>query len=156
MKKRMMLLGLLALITSTAFGCSTSKMSEDETLKEGQYYLLMYNNNYGVSNTREYFPNNTETLKFKRFLVKELDAMEDEAEIVTKIIQRKICGDCQIEDLFDVLDDFGLIDDEDNSFLILTAAPSQKPLTESPILFHLMSQTQILSIMQKNIKKMKI
>ena len=31
MKKRMMLLGLLALITSTVFGCSTSKMSEDET-----------------------------------------------------------------------------------------------------------------------------
>ena len=88
------------------------------------YYIPTVKEIYELS-IYEYFPNNTETLKFKRFLVKELDAMEDEAEIVTKIIQRKICGDCQMEDIFDVLDDFGLIDDEDDSFTVLDKITKQ-------------------------------
>lgn len=88
------------------------------------YYIPTVKEIYELS-IHEYFPSGAETLKFKRFLVKELGAMEDEAEIVTKIIQRKICGDCQIEDLFDVLDDFGLIDDEDDSFVMLDKITKQ-------------------------------
>ena len=37
-------------------GQHTITYMADEALKEGQYYLLMYNNNYGASNTREDFP----------------------------------------------------------------------------------------------------
>lgn len=94
----------------------------------------------------EYFPSGAETLKFKRFLVKELDAMEDEAEIVTKIIQRKICGDCQIEDLFDVLDDFGLIDDEDDSFVMLDKITKQ--------INHLWNNTRML--LNRGLHRMKL
>lgn len=60
-----------------------------------------------------YFPNDSEFVKFKRYLIKDLDAMEDEAEFAARIIQRKICGDCQMEEIFEVLEDLGLMVDTD-------------------------------------------
>ncbi len=63
----------------------------------------------------EYFASDTSIIKFKRFLQKELDATRDDAEIAVKIIQRKICSGCELEEIFDILGEMALIDEE-NSF----------------------------------------
>ncbi len=66
----------------------------------------------------EYFASDVSLIKFKKFLQKELAASNDEAEIAAKIIQRKICSDCELQEIFDVLGDMALIDGENSLDMI--------------------------------------
>lgn len=59
--------------------------------------------------TMGYLPNSKELKRFENYLVRRLDAMQDEAEFVGRIIQMKICGDCKMQEIIEVLDDFGLM-----------------------------------------------
>lgn len=58
-------------------------------------------------------PKSAEALKFKSYLKKELGAMDDEAEMGCRLIQRIIMGGGAMDDIFDVLEGLGLmVDDE--------------------------------------------
>lgn len=101
----------------------------DYVIKNGKvYYKELYPNDRGLLQTQGnkeyyiptvqeinefsiygYFPHHAETMKFKSYLIKELGAMEDETELLVKIIQRKICGDFPIKDILEVLYDFEII-----------------------------------------------
>ncbi len=63
-----------------------------------------------------YFPNHPETVRFRQYLIDELDADQEDAELVVEMIQRTICGDCQMGDILEILDDFDLTGDTDKTF----------------------------------------
>lgn len=57
--------------------------------------------------------------RFQKYLIKKLGAMEDEAEFAGRIIWRLVCGDCEMQNIFDVLDDLGLMVDSEKELHIL-------------------------------------
>lgn len=57
--------------------------------------------------------------RFQQYLIKKLGAMEDEAEFAVRIIWRLICGDCEMHNIFDVLDDLGLMVDSEKELNVL-------------------------------------
>lgn len=60
-----------------------------------------------------YFPNCPETIKFKRYLENKLGASEDTAETAVRVIQRKICNNCELEEIAEVLKDLEIIAPEE-------------------------------------------
>lgn len=56
-----------------------------------------------------YLPNSKELKRFENYLVRRLDATMDEADFAGRIIQTKICGDCEMQEIIEVLDDFGFM-----------------------------------------------
>lgn len=57
--------------------------------------------------------------RFQKYLIRKLGAMKDEAEFAGCIIWRLICGDCEMQSIFDVLDDLGLMVDSEKELHIL-------------------------------------
>lgn len=53
--------------------------------------------------------------QFQKYMINKLGAMQDEAEFAGGIIWRLICGDCEMQSIFDVLDDLGLMVDSEKS-----------------------------------------
>ena len=51
--------------------------------------------------------------EFQKYLINKLGAMEDEAEFAGRIIWRLICGECEMQSIFDVLEDLGLVVDSE-------------------------------------------
>ncbi len=60
-----------------------------------------------------YFPNCSETIKFKRYLKNKQGASEDKAETAVRVIQRKICNNCELEEIAAVLKDLEIIAPEE-------------------------------------------
>ena len=56
-----------------------------------------------------YFSNCPQTIKFKRYLEKELEISREQAEAAVRTIQRRICSNCELEEIADVLNDLGII-----------------------------------------------
>lgn len=92
------------------------------------YHKEFYPNDRGLleaqGNKQYYIPTNEEIMdigvngylskdkyiqQFQKYLIKKLDAMEDEAEFAGRIIWRLICNDREMQEIFSVLDDVGLM-----------------------------------------------
>lgn len=58
--------------------------------------------------TRGYNIDSREAGEFRQFLVKKMGATQDEAAFACGVIQIRISGDCEMQDVFDVLEDLGL------------------------------------------------
>ena len=56
----------------------------------------------------EGFLPNDDLIKFQKYLMHSFDVTEDEAILAGRMAQMRISSDCRMQDIFDVLEDFGI------------------------------------------------
>lgn len=77
-----------------------------------EYYIPTYKEIMDLGKLG-YLPDNASLKKLESFLVNQLGAMDDEAEFAVKIIQMMMCADCEIQEVYEVLEDLDLIAEND-------------------------------------------